>query len=146
MAKRLLAIGDIKTLSDMYGEGLYHIHLFHGPGAAVTKGDETAVHEWVEDKFSGARWTSKSLHGQFRFTLSGLGDSVMSEPAQDPTIRGGSTVLDASGEHLTRLLRLLEVGKKSLVIEYYSVGETTLEDVFLTIIGRHQGIEQLEIR
>jgi ATP-binding cassette subfamily A (ABC1) protein 3 len=46
------------------------------------------------------------------------------------------------------LVVLLEESKEELGIEYYSVSPTTLDQVFLTVVGRHnvkeEGYEQEE--
>ena len=141
MAKRLLAIGDVKKLSDTYGEGLFHVHLFHREGAAMVDEDIAAIHEWVGENFPGARWTGKTLHGQFRFAVTGAGVAEKNK-IQIESAEGAPSGHDSGAGHLTSMLQLLEANKEKLGIEYYSVNETTLEDVFLTIIGRERGIEE----
>ena len=144
LSKKMLAIGDVKTLSETYGEGLYHVQLFHRHGAAVTDGDAVAIHEWVELNFSGVHWTSTMLHGQFRFAVRGPRSGHGSQLSHTLTKDGSSSGPPDRGsgsEHTIQLLQILEANKETLGIEHYSVSETTLEDVFLTIMGRNRGLE-----
>lgn len=140
MAKRILAIGDVKGLSDRLGEGVYHVHLFHREGANVADEEVQRVRVWVEERLWGVRWTGKALHGQFRFTVPRAG--VAGERKKEE--KGSEEVEESreSGRDLIRLLRLLEESKVELGVEYYSVSETTLEDVFLSIVGKERGLEE----
>ena len=144
MARRLLAIGDIKTLSKMHGEGLYHVHLFLRGGAATTAEEEERVVSWVTKRFAGAVFTQEALHGQMKFTVpsSNINRSQPSKSTseEDSTTEDGKST--TSGNGVVAILQLLEKDKDELGIEYYSISETTLEDVFLSIVGKERRSEE----
>jgi ATP-binding cassette, subfamily A (ABC1), member 3 len=144
MAKRLLAIGDIKSLAQKHGERLFHIHLYHRNGAATTTAEEISLSNWVSASFPGARTAGDMLHGQLKFAVPGVEASAVH---QDPEARRTDEAKNQQRSHCTssngvvRIQRLIEADKDELGIEYYSVNETTLEDVFLSIIGKHRILE-----
>lgn len=43
---------------------------------------------------------------------------------------------------VTNLFSCLEENKRALLVSYYSVSQTTLDQVFLTIVGRHHVQEE----
>ncbi|KAK0617219.1 hypothetical protein B0T14DRAFT_524684 [Immersiella caudata] len=141
LAKRMLAMGSIDTLRRRFGDQM-HVHLVcagapHTPDEAIER-----VRRWIVSAFEGAEVEGKTYHGQMRFSvptgtikLSGGGKGAGDE------ITSGS---DASA--VGRLVVILEENREALGIEHYSVSPTTLDQVFLEVVGKHnvreEGYEQ----
>ncbi|KAK4232590.1 putative transporter [Podospora fimiseda] len=127
LAKRMLALGSIETLRKRFGDQL-HVHLVCKGAPHTTEEDILRVKEWVLREFGegGVEVEEKTYHGQMRFKVSGsaVGD-------------GGD-----GGGAIGRLVVLLEEKKEELGIEHYSVSPTTLDQVFLTVVGRHDVREE----
>lgn len=126
LAKRMLALGTTNTLRKRHGDA-YYVHLVHVDGPHMTDEDGDMVEKWFFDNIPAAEKQTTSLHGQFRFIVpktAELADGRMSNI-------GGL------------LLKSLEHNKSELKIRYYTFSETTLEDVFLTVVGTHR-IEEEE--
>jgi len=49
---------------------------------------------------------------------------------------------EGSSGGIGRLFRLLDENKRELGIEYYSVGQTTMDEVFVRIVREHGGKEE----
>lgn len=127
MAKRILAIGTTKALCQKYGDA-YYVHLVHQNAPKVTQRDVARIEDWVRHNIPGAVANGVMLHGQFKYVV----------PKARPTSSRPSTSDEPAANSIAQLLRLLERSKQSLGIEYYSVTQTTLEDVFLNIVGRYR--------
>lgn len=93
------------------------MHLVMG---SATTGEMERVKGWVRGKVEGAVVEERGCAGQIRFTL----------PA------GGE------GRGIGRLFRLLDGSRRELGVEYYSVGETTMDEVFVRIVREHGGKEE----
>ncbi len=89
--------------------------------------------------FAGADIEQKTYHGQLRFSIPAR-SHVVNEPQYvsaeaDGTIQHAPPA--ASKSSISALFNLLERHKFELGLEYYSISQTTLDQVFLTIIGKH---------
>ncbi|KAI0429631.1 hypothetical protein F5Y09DRAFT_256524 [Xylaria sp. FL1042] len=126
LAKRMLALGTIDNLRERFGDAI-HVHLVSKSAPHSTDEEMERMREWVLKALPGAEIESKTYHGQMRFSVP------------------GSSIADretASGSAVGRLVIMLEEQKELLGIEHYSCTPTTLDQVFLTIVGRHNVQEE----
>ena len=134
LAKRMLAMGSTDNLRQRFGDAL-HVHLVSRTAPHSTDEEMERMRQWVRSTFPGADIEPKTYHGQMRFSVpasSILGDKVRETPEKEevgPRNDGRSGV----GQMIVKL----EEQKEALGIEHYSVSPTTLDQVFLTIVGRH---------
>ncbi|KAK0610321.1 Retinal-specific ATP-binding cassette transporter [Lasiodiplodia hormozganensis] len=128
MARRMLAVGTGEELRQRFGDGwVVQVVLASAPASAQEEMD--AVWKWVEENVPGAVLDPRVAHGQVRFTA--------------PWSRGGGKVEGGgAGMGIAELFEKLERSKALLGIAYYSVGRTTLDQVFLSIVGRHDVKEE----
>lgn len=142
LAKSMLATGDVAVLRARFGDRL-HVHLIAQSAPHASAGEMARLRDdvigllpdaVVEDGAGSA--------GQMRFSIPAAGV---------PRARGSSAVSEgdeeeqaASASATGRLLLLLEDNKATLGVRDYSVAPTTLNDVFLAIVGEHQVKEEGE--
>ncbi|KAI1821312.1 hypothetical protein F4861DRAFT_476258 [Xylaria intraflava] len=126
LAKRMLAMGTIDNLRERFGDAI-HVHLVSKSAPHSTDKEMERIVKWIHKALPGAEIESKTYHGQVRFSVPG--DSIVGRDA-------------ASGSAVGRLVVMLEEQKQALGIEHYSCTPTTLDQVFLTIVGRHNVQEE----
>lgn len=126
LAKRMLAMGTIDNLRERFGDAI-HVHLVSKSAPHSTDEEMERMRDWILKAIPGAEVEMKTYHGQLRFSVPG------------GSIAGRET---ASGSAVGRLVILLEEQKEALGIEHYSCTPTTLDQVFLTIVGRHNVQEE----
>ncbi|EGE05352.1 ATP-binding cassette sub-family protein [Trichophyton equinum CBS 127.97] len=158
MAKRMLAIGTTDDLRRRHGNA-YHVHIVHKNAPHTSMADMEEIRDWVASTLPGASVERKTYHGQLRFSLSnssslsnhGTSHSPMHQPDEDDNIYTDSPATGWSNEgndsgkiSTSRLFSLLEQSKERLGFAYYSVSQTTLDQVFLTIVGQHNIKEEGE--
>ncbi|KAI0396604.1 ABC transporter [Xylariaceae sp. FL0594] len=130
LAKRMLAMGTIDNLRERFGDAI-HVHLVSRTAPHSTDDEMARMRAWILDNIPGADVEEKTYHGQLRFSVPGS------------AVPGGNANANtASGSAVGRLVVLLEEHKESLGIEHYSCTPTTLDQVFLTIAGRHNVREE----
>ncbi|KAM0322314.1 hypothetical protein ACHAQA_009604 [Verticillium albo-atrum] len=134
LAKRMLALGTPENLRRRFGDAL-HVHLI-SKSAPHTPPEETeSVRRWVESTFPGAAF-DKTYHGQMRFAVP-ASEAVAVYGAR----HGGQQITkpseDVEDSAVGQLVVMLEEMKEQLGIMHYSVTPTTLDQVFLTIVGNH---------
>ncbi|KAH6843130.1 hypothetical protein B0I37DRAFT_212872 [Chaetomium sp. MPI-CAGE-AT-0009] len=141
LAKRMLALGAVDTLRHRFGDRL-HVHLVCRGAPRTPDADVERVRSWVLAALEGADVEQKTYHGQMRFTvpLAALGAEGEGE-GRDEIQRAGSSSL-GSGSAIGKLVVLLEENREALGIEHYSVSPTTLDQVFLTVVGAHNVKEE----
>ncbi|KAI0113211.1 P-loop containing nucleoside triphosphate hydrolase protein [Daldinia grandis] len=122
LAKRMLAMGTTENLRQRFGDAL-HVHLVSKSAPHSTPEEMERVRQWVAGKWPGADIEQKTYHGQMRFSI----------PAS--TITG-------TGSAVGQLIVILEEHKEELGIEHFSCTPTTLDQVFLTIVGQHNVREE----
>lgn len=146
MAKRMLAMGTSDHLRSRFG-GAYYVHLVM-KSAPHTEPSETAqVKSWIETDFPGADIEDKTYHGQIRFSvpisqqvpLTELGIDVST--SDEDEILGGKEV-GAREEGIGKIITRLDERKNEWGLEHYSVSPTTLDQVFLSCVGRHDVQEE----
>jgi ABC-type multidrug transport system ATPase subunit len=151
LAKRMLALGGVEQLRQRFGDRL-HVHLVCRGAPRTPDEDVERVRRWVLANLEGADVEQKTYHGQMRFTVPvGVfaavdGDrKVPAAVGQDEihaaaAAAGGSG--SSSGSAIGKLVVLLEENREALGIEHYSVSPTTLDQVFLTVVGAHNVKEE----
>ncbi|KAL2830664.1 hypothetical protein BJY01DRAFT_260844 [Aspergillus pseudoustus] len=166
MARRMLALGTTDALRSKYGN-MYHVHIVHAQAPHTSDEDMETIRDWVTENFAGAAIEQKTYHGQLRFSIpaeksrdkekyaaiatsdddkSSTTRDVDSDQVQPISLHSGVSTLAGSqaGSELaktrssaSKLFSRLEQSKEALGVEHYSVSQTTLDQVFLTIVGRH---------
>ncbi|GAP87040.1 putative ABC transporter [Rosellinia necatrix] len=130
LAKRMLAMGDIDNLRERFGDAI-HVHLVSRSAPHSTDAEMDRMRAWVAAAIPDADIEAKTYHGQMRFSVPGS------------SIPGGTAGAAATGgSAVGRLVIMLEEQKHALGIEHYSCTPTTLDQVFLTIVGRHNVREE----
>jgi ABC-type multidrug transport system ATPase subunit len=163
MARRMLALGTTDALRSRYGN-MYHVHIVHTQAPHTSNEDMEKIKSWVTDSFAGAVIEQKTYHGQLRFSVpadvshenerstnSEDGKSSTSreleadDEIQPISLRSGGLTLDPRAgpdisrarNSISKVFSQLEQNKTVLGVEHYSVSQTTLDQIFLTIVGRH---------
>ncbi|GFP54761.1 hypothetical protein ACSS6W_002628 [Trichoderma asperelloides] len=134
LARRMLALGTPDDLRHRFGDAL-HVHLVSSTAPRTTDEEMNTITSWIRDTLPTAKLESKMYHGQLRFSV--LSSEVLSltkGPSADDVTPIGS---DISQGAIGRLIVLFEENKARLGVEHYSVSTTTLDQVFLGIVGQH---------
>ncbi|KAI1811919.1 ABC transporter [Poronia punctata] len=127
LAKNMLAMGTIDNLRERFGDAI-HVHLVSRSAPHSTDEEMDRMRQWILSALPGAEVEPKTYHGQLRFS-----------------VPGNAVAADGSGNSSSavgRLVVLLEEQKDNLGIEHYSCTPTTLDQVFLTIVGKHNVREE----
>lgn len=154
MKRRMLALGTGKELGERWGEGcVVQIVLKSAP--ETTEAEMNQVKSWISEKVKGVEfeeWGAKGgAHGLLRFRVkkAGLveetkevdkaGENAIQDEA-DTKAESKFTVGSAGAQGLDTpgLIELFEAHKDELGVEYYSVSPTTLDEVFLRVVGREE--------
>ncbi|RYP78661.1 hypothetical protein DL771_000328 [Monosporascus sp. 5C6A] len=130
LAKRMLAIGSVDDLRHRFGDAL-HVHLVSRSAPHSPPEEMETLRAWVMETYPAADIEKKTYHGQMRFSI----------PASAVTGSAGKGEA-ATGSPIGQLLIALEEHKEKLGIEHYSISPTTLDQVFLTIVGQHNVQEE----
>ncbi|KAF2090548.1 putative ABC transporter [Saccharata proteae CBS 121410] len=120
MAGSMLAVGSSEQLRRKWGDG-WVVHVVHEDAPGTGDEDMQKVREWVEKHVEGAVVDDRVAHGQMRFL---------------------APVGDGTGMGIAELFGLLERRGAEVGIGYYSVGRTTLDQVFLKIVEKHDVEEE----
>jgi ABC-type multidrug transport system ATPase subunit len=150
LAKRMLAMGTTEGLRHRFGDAL-HVHIVCKGAPRTTDEDVAVVRRWIWQELPDADVEEKTYHGQMRFSiparavvrrtrrmLGGAGDKGEKDVIETvDEVKESSSAESAIGQ----LVVLLEENKQGLGIEHYSVSPTTLDQVFLAVVGRH-GIQE----
>ena len=149
MARRMLALGTADQLRKKHGDA-YHVHLVHKDAPYTSEADMNEIKEFIHRTFPGATTEERVFHGQLRFSVpndrtarsnsfEGLANDFESEK------KGGVTTVvptDQAGCYISTLFAQLEANKERLGFEYYSVSQATLDQVFLSIVSKHNVLEE----
>lgn len=133
MAKRMLALGTTDSLCRRFGDAL-HVHLVTKSAPHSSEQEMQNIQSWVEQTFAGAQVESKTYHGQMRFSV-----PASSVPATNDEKKVAAQGSDGA---IGRLLMILEENKLALGVAHHSVSPTTLNEVFLNIVGKHDVQEE----
>lgn len=115
MASRLLALGTVDELCQRYGDRLY-VRLAHKDAPHTSIETMRDLREWVEISIPGADVEDRTFCGQLRFSV--------------PRVVG-------EGQDIGRLFRLIETVKEALGVSHYSISPSTLDQVFLNVVNKH---------
>ena len=126
MSKRMLTLGTVEGLRRRWGD-VYHVHLVSSSAPYSGSGEMERLKGWIRQNLNGAELEDKTYGGQIRFSV----------PARRSGMAGGS-----GGKGIEQLFRLLEQYRQQLGIEYYSIGQTTMDEVFVKIVRMHGGEEE----
>ncbi|ORY62528.1 ABC transporter [Pseudomassariella vexata] len=126
IAKRMLAMGTTENLRHRFGDAL-HVHLVSKSAPHSTPKEMERMRNWVVSAYPEAEIEQKMYYGQLRFSLSA-----------SAVVGGATDGRSAVGQ----LIVVLEGQKGELGIEHYSVSPTTLDQVFLKIVGKHNVQEE----
>ena len=153
MARRMLALGTTDDLRKRWGDA-YHIHLVTKSAPHTSAEEMARIREWIVRNFDGAVVEDKTYHGQLRFSVPTRQPSSSPSSPSTPTsetddiaavepIKGnGNGKGRDDNRGISALFSTLEDNKDNLGFEYYSVSQTTLDQVFLAIVGRHDVEEE----
>ena len=128
MAGKMLALGTITSLRAKHGDKMY-IHLVHKDAPHTSANDANAMWQWVMSTFRVAETERRSFGGQIRFAVPAQSASESSQHLMD-------------GNHLGRLFHTIELHKARVGIRDYSIGPTTLDQVFLNVVSKHNVEEE----
>ena len=142
MGKKMLALGTSEGLRRKHGDR-YHVHLIMETAPHTPDADMDKIKSWISTNLAGAVVEEKTFHGQLRFSVpasrpppeQSTSDSKSAETSMD--IIQAANERDANRSGIGALFTTLETHKEELGFEYYSVSQTTLDQVFLTIVGKH---------
>ena len=147
MAGRMLAQGTTDHLRRKHGNA-YHVHLVHNKAPHTSPAEMDAIKEWATRTFPSAAVEPKTYHGQLRFSVPITTVEEKEKPPFPSSLsKGVDLVLPAptpkdgdqdSTNTISTLFSSLEQSKADLGFEYYSVSQTTLDQVFLAIVGANQ--------
>ncbi|OTA92864.1 hypothetical protein M434DRAFT_396142 [Hypoxylon sp. CO27-5] len=131
LAKRMLAMGTTENLRQRFGDAL-HVHLVSKTAPHSSAEEMDRIRAWILDTWPDAAVEQKTYHGQMRFSV----------PAGAVGSQSQSQSHETSGSAVGQLIVILEEHKEELGIEHYSCTPTTLDQVFLTIVGQHDVKEE----
>ena len=150
MARQMLALGTADQLRKRHGDA-YHVHLVHKDAPFTSEADMNKIKEFIHQTFKGASTEERIFHGQLRFSVPNDRTAVSKhfnnpEKSKDLEKSHGTAVVSSSDELAQRgisaLFAQLEANKKDLGFEYYSVSQATLDQVFLSIVSKHNVVEE----
>ncbi|EGR49049.1 uncharacterized protein TRIREDRAFT_61074 [Trichoderma reesei QM6a] len=139
LAKRMLALGTPDDLRHRYGDAL-HVHLVSSTAPRTTDEEMNVITSWIRETLPAAKLESKMYHGQLRFSV--LSSQVLSLTEDPSNNKVMPVARDISQGAIGRLVVLLEETKARLGVEHYSVSTTSLDEVFLDIVGQHNVQEE----
>lgn len=150
MAQRMLAFGTTDYLRKVHG-GSFYVHLVLKSAPHTDEGEISRLRSWIGENFPRAVIEERTYHGQIRFSVS---ERVQEEEEEKKgLIAGVDGVDDISEENkigeqkdgiergnkggIGALITFLEDRSEEMGIQYYAVSRTTLDQVFLNIIEKH---------
>ncbi|KAL8711465.1 MAG: hypothetical protein Q9220_004123 [cf. Caloplaca sp. 1 TL-2023] len=131
MGRKMLALGTSDYLRKKHGNR-YYVHLITTTAPHTAAEEMERIKSWITENIEGAIVEQRTYHGQMRF-------SVPAQSTESQAWKGKEReeIAVASSSGIGALFTLLEARKEELGFEYYSVSVTTLDQVFLTIVGKH---------
>ncbi|KAK3381324.1 P-loop containing nucleoside triphosphate hydrolase protein [Podospora didyma] len=139
LAKRMLAMGTVEQLRSRFGDNLY-VHIVCRGAPRTDEAAVERVRQWVNKAFNGAAIVEdNTYHGQMRFSVPSTAVALPQHGIETAAAGGGG---GGGGSAIGRLVVLLEENRESLGVEHYSVSPTTLDQVFLSVVGRHNVVEE----
>ncbi|KAJ4301221.1 hypothetical protein N0V90_003312 [Kalmusia sp. IMI 367209] len=148
MKRKMLALGTVSELGDQYGDA-FVVQLVLKSAPATTREEMDAVKRWFSSRIPGVqmdKWGSRDGgHGQLRFKVLKAASASRQPASQlEKDDQTSTDVHDVDGFEKTNtqgindipdLIQLLESNREEIGLEYYSVSPTTLDEVFLRVVG-----------
>ncbi|PSN65543.1 nod factor export ATP-binding protein I [Corynespora cassiicola Philippines] len=147
MKRKMLALGTVPELGEQYGDA-WVVQLVLKSAPETTEAEMETVKDWVRNHIPGVqmdKWGSRGGgHGQLRFkvlkaaTNPSVPETPLNEKAGEEVheVRSNSSSEDVGG--IPGLIQLLESNRQEIGLEYYSVSPTTLDEVFLRVVGEEE--------
>ena len=150
VAGRMLTLGSTDHLRRQWGDAL-NVHIVHEAAPHTSEADMEEMRKWVLANVKGALVEERTWHGQLRFAVPNtshadtqshgkIGEAVTTE-SDDATPRADERQ-NGSGMTVSQLFALLEANKEVLRFAQYSVSPTTLDQVFLNVVNKHNVEEE----
>ena len=146
LGKKMLALGTSENLRRKHGDR-YHVHLIMKTAPHTTDEDMNMVKQWIILNFEGVAVEDKTFHGQLRFSVPAHRSAttptttiIKTEDTKAEASSSSSPDLiqsDNRSSGIGTLFTTLETHKQELGFEYFSLSQTTLDQVFLSIVGKH---------
>lgn len=144
IARKMLALDTSEGLRRRHGDR-YHVHLIMKTAPYTPDEDMDNIKAWINANLSGALVEDKTFHGQLRFSVRASRSllEMSPSPSSPKGLENGTDLIQSANERSTNrsgisaLFTLLEAHKEELGFKYYSVSQTTLDQVFLSIVGQH---------
>lgn len=150
MAGKMLALGTTNYLRRKHGDA-YYVHLVHRQAPHASEEEMAHIRDWVVSQFPNAEVEKKLYAGQLRFSVptaaTMIRETFKSEKKNEDKdglvggVRKGNG-RNSTGPSISMLFAAIEQNKEALQIEYYSVSRATLDQVFLSIVGKHNVEEE----
>jgi ATP-binding cassette subfamily A (ABC1) protein 3 len=151
MKRKMLALGTVGALGEQYGDA-WVVQLVLKSAPDTTEAEMESVQEWVRQRIPGVQmdqWGSRGGgHGQLRFKVLKVASGAADVPPHvfDEGKQIEAQVHDVDAEvsdlnSIPGLITLLESNRQQLALEYYSVSPTTLDEVFLRVVGEEEDEE-----
>jgi ATP-binding cassette subfamily A (ABC1) protein 3 len=146
MKRKMLALGTVGALGEQYGDA-WVVQLVLKSAPDTTEAEMESVQEWVRQRMD--QWGSRGGgHGQLRFKVLKVASGAADVPPHvfDEGKQIEAQVHDVDAEvpdlnSIPGLITLLESNRQQLALEYYSVSPTTLDEVFLRVVGEEEDEE-----
>ena len=116
MATKMLANDSVEALRSRFS-GVWYVHVVLQGAPNVSEEHVNRVKAWIESNVQGASLDRQIWGGQVRFKAE-------------------------TGQSIATLFRSLEEQREALGLEYYSISQATLDQVFLAIVGQHNVEEE----
>lgn len=146
ISRKMLAVGTTDYLREKHGNH-YHIHIVLKSSPNTPDEEMESVKSWILNNFQGAEVEDKSFHGQTKFKV----PSTMTFGGEESPVDGGISRTDSQeekvkaqqrNETINTLFQLLEGNKEKLGIDFYSISRTSMDEVFLNIVGNANVVEE----
>lgn len=150
ISKRILAIGSTDFLRKKYGD-VYHVHIVLESAPLSSAEEMKHVEEWAQRTFTGVKFDAfGSYHGQIKFSVPAVhgeapGSDAVEEEEIQPMSEGlgeGSLKAEVRKGGVSALFQMLEENKGKMGLKFYSVGATTLDQVFLNVVTENNVLEE----
>ncbi|GAM83761.1 hypothetical protein ANO11243_017510 [Dothideomycetidae sp. 11243] len=148
MAGKMLALGTSDELRQRYGDEL-NIHIVHKDAPYTSVEDMQRLKDWIGNAFDNAKIEDRSFHGQVRFTVPNRRAPSDIVATGSKVEKGGVVIRDVSAEGeskstsgISSLFDKLESARQDLGVAFFAVNQPTLDSVFLSIVGRHNVLEE----
>lgn len=138
MGRKMLALGTTDYLRRKHGDR-YYVHLITTTAPHTPLEEMERIKNWVTANLEGAIVEQRTYHGQLRFSVPAHSQPASSAPETENIDIDIQPEVSSQSPHsgIGALFILLESQKKNLGFEFYSISPTTLDQVFLTIVRKH---------